>query len=86
MTVGELLVKKMDEMNANDFEDFAAALGYQFGLVLARCGIKDISKIDRTELIEAMMDQQVAVLSDKAYGIIANVGVVRARLFKATLH
>jgi len=60
MTVGELLVKKLDEMSEQDYLEFCDALGYQFGMILITT-IKGLSLKDISEdnLVKVLAEQKI---------------------------
>jgi hypothetical protein len=80
MKVHELLEKKLDEMSERDYEEFAAALGYQFGLVIKASGITDLEAINKDTLMSAMMDQDIGEASKGVYYVICDTKDIRQKL------
>jgi ethanolamine transporter EutH len=82
MKVHELLEKKLDEMNVEDYTRLAEGLAAQGAIVLKMAGLKSLADIDKDVLTDIVLDQQIVQMDNagRVYCIAADMTVIRERL------
>ena len=80
MKVHELLEKKLDEMNIQDYNRLVVAIGAQLGIILIDAGILDIDAIGYDKVMPAVMDLEIMQVGKCEYGILCDAKALRMQL------